>query len=124
MKYTRGVLLYTIILFSLLGCNKKEYIAEDYNKMSDNKALIGYVGFKEKNRILLVQNENFDHKDVGTLSLQEMIDKYKKVIFLGFDDDIDSSGLVLGKKIKAWYDSIAESNPPKATLLKIEFPQK
>ncbi|GGE57275.1 DUF3221 domain-containing protein [Priestia taiwanensis] len=109
-----------VLLLSLFGCTNKEEPVADYMKMSDFKTLTGYIVLKN-GKILLIQGNNVNKKDLEAFTLQEIIHTYNERIFIGFHDGIDSSALVTGVKVKVWYDMIQESDPPQTTVLKFEL---
>jgi hypothetical protein len=118
LKGIKFIAICIIMIFSVLGCSNEDISIEDFTEISENRTLVGYVAWKEQHKILLVQDENFDPRDVNKLTLQQMLDTYKNYIFLGFDKESDTNPLLVGQKIKAWYDYIRESDPPKSIMLK------
>lgn len=105
-----GVSLIVLMIF-LVGCNKNEQNGDETMMQS----LVGYVGFKDNNRAILITDTEALAKEDFDLSEGQLMNKFKNnIVIVGLS-------VKRGEKIKVWFHTRKESNPPSATIQKYEL---
>ncbi|WP_431802333.1 DUF3221 domain-containing protein [Halobacillus andaensis] len=104
-----------ILILLLAGChtNKKNYETGGDGKHSFNE---GYILL---NSDTLVADSDFEVEDIN-LERKRLQQKYESIILLRYEDPSMLQGIKSGDKVKLHYSLILESNPPKATVSKVE----
>ncbi|AGA23370.1 MULTISPECIES: DUF3221 domain-containing protein [Bacillus] len=114
-----GVSLIVLIIF-LAGCNKNEQNGDETKMQS----LVGYVVLKDNNRAILITTTETPVKEDYDLSEGQLMNKFKNnIVIVGLSEiEIDNTDdLKRGEKIKVWFHTLKESNPPSATIQKYEL---
>ncbi|MBY0182531.1 DUF3221 domain-containing protein [Bacillus subtilis] len=110
-----GVSLIVLIIF-LAGCNKNEQNGDETKMQS----LVGYVVLKDNNRAILITTTETPVKEDYDLSEGQLMNKFKNNI-VGLSEIDNTDDLKRGEKIKVWFHTLKESNPPSATIQKYEL---
>ncbi|MEC1272350.1 DUF3221 domain-containing protein [Bacillus subtilis] len=113
-----GVSLIVLIIF-LAGCNKNEQNGDETKMQS----LVGYVVLKDNNRAILITTTETPVKEDYDLSEGQLMNKFKNnIVIVGLSEIDNTDDLKRGEKIKVWFHTRKESNPPpSATIQKYEL---
>ncbi|WOO47585.1 DUF3221 domain-containing protein [Bacillus subtilis] len=112
-----GVSLIVLIIF-LAGCNKNEQNGDETKMQS----LVGYVVLKDNNRAILITTTETPVKEDYDLSEGQLMNKFKNnIVIVGLSEFDNTDDLKRGEKIKVWFHTLKESNPPSATIQKYEL---
>ncbi|MCY8201539.1 DUF3221 domain-containing protein [Bacillus subtilis] len=112
-----GVSLIVLIIF-LAGCNKNEQNGDETKMQS----LVGYIVLKDNNSAILITATEAPVKEDYDLSEGQLMSKFKnKIVIVGLSEIDNTDDLKRGEKIKVWFHTRKESNPPSATIQKYEI---
>lgn len=112
-----GVSLIVLIIF-LAGCNKNEQNGDETKMQS----LVGYIVLKDNNSAILITATEAPVKEDYDLSEGQLMSKFKnKIVIVGLSEIDKTDDLKRGEKIKVWFQTLKESNPPSATIQKYEL---
>ncbi|MGG3032935.1 DUF3221 domain-containing protein [Bacillus stercoris] len=115
-----GVSLIVLMIF-LAGCNKNEQNGDETMMQS----LVGYVGFKDNNRAILITDTEALAKEDYNLSEEQLMNKFKnKIVIVGLSEIDSTADLKRGEKVKVLFHTRKESNPPSATIQQYKLLQK
>ncbi|GLI86759.1 DUF3221 domain-containing protein [Bacillus subtilis] len=107
-----GVSLIVLIIF-LAGCNKNEQNGDETKMQS----LVGYVVLKDNERAILITDTIAPVKEDYDLSEGQLMNKFKNnIVIVGLSEIDNTDDLKRGEKIKVWFHTLKESNPPSATI--------
>ncbi|MEI2459907.1 DUF3221 domain-containing protein [Bacillus subtilis] len=111
------IVLIMLIIF-LAGCNKNEQNGDETKMQS----LVGYVVLKDNNRAILITTTETPVKEDYDLSEGQLMNKFKNnIVIVGLSEIDNTDDLKRGEKIKVWFHTRKESNPPSATIQKYEL---
>ncbi|MGG1446426.1 DUF3221 domain-containing protein [Bacillus subtilis] len=112
-----GVSLIVLIIF-LAGCNENEQNGDETKMQS----LVGYVVLKDNNRAILITTTETPVKEDYDLSEGQLMNKFKNnIVIVGLSEIDNTDDLKRGEKIKVWFQTLKESNPPSVTIQKYEL---
>ncbi|MGV4320121.1 DUF3221 domain-containing protein [Bacillus mojavensis] len=98
------------------GCNDKE---ENKIKTPKMQNLVGFILIKDEKSALFLEGKHTPDKEDFQLSQDRLIKKYKShVVILGLSQIENKEDLVTGKKMKVWFNTLKESDPPKTIIKK------
>ncbi|AFQ57816.1 hypothetical protein BHY07_10325 [Bacillus subtilis subsp. subtilis] len=111
------IVLIMLIIF-LAGCNKNEQNGDETKMQS----LVGYVVLKDNERAILITDTKAPGKEDYNLSEGQLMNKFKNnIVIVGLSEIDNTDDLKRGEKIKVWFHTRKESNPPSATIQKYEL---
>ncbi|CAF1852550.1 hypothetical protein NRS6141_04053 [Bacillus subtilis] len=115
-----GVSLIVLIIF-LAGCNKNEQNGDETKMQS----LVGYVVLKDNNRAILITTTETPVKEDYDLSEGQLMNKFKNnIVIVGLSEIDNTDDLKRGEKIKVWFHTLKESNPPVQRYNNINYYKK
>ncbi|MEC1738221.1 DUF3221 domain-containing protein [Bacillus mojavensis] len=82
--------------------------------------LVGFILIKDEKSAIFLEGKHTPDKE-DQLSQDRLIKKYKShVVILGLSQIENKEDLVTGKKMKVWFNTLKESDPPKTTIKKFK----
>ncbi|OIR60975.1 hypothetical protein BLL41_10890 [Bacillus sp. FMQ74] len=104
---------FIVLMIFLAGCNKNGQNGDETKVQS----LVGYVVHKDNNRAILITDTEAPAKEDYDLSEGQLMNKFKnKIVIVGLSEIDNTDDLKRGEKIKVWFHTLKESNPPSATI--------
>ncbi|NLS86894.1 DUF3221 domain-containing protein [Bacillus subtilis] len=81
--------------------------------------------FKDNNRAILITDTEALAKEDYNLSEEQLMNKFKnKIVIVGLSEIDSTADLKRGEKVKVWFHTRKESNPPSATIQQYKLLQK